>query len=383
MLADALQGQLDIVLVRKLGAPFNAELALGAVDEQGRVELNHFAERYGGDADYVAAEAARQLKVIRQRRRQYGLAPPAPSLAGRIVIVVDDGLATGATMQSALDSVRARGPEELICAVPVGAAETVQRMAAHADRVVCLATPALFGAVGFYYRDFRPVEDTEVIAILGGAGRGGPPLGEVRIPTGNYRLPGELDVPDGAAGLILFAHGSGSSRHSPRNRYVAERLQAAGLATLLFDLLDAEEDLDRAARFDIKRLAQRLSAAVDWAREQRELASLPIGLFGASTGAAAALRVAAQRPGSIAALVSRGGRPDLAGPAALARAQVPTLLIVGGNDIEVISLNRAALAALPNAQLEIVPRAGHLFEEPGALQRVAELAGDWFARCLR
>ena len=205
------------------------------------------------------------------------------------------------------------------------------------------------------------------------------------IEIGTVRLAGTLAIPDDALGLVLFAHGSGSSRHSPRNRFVAEALQAGGLATVLLDLLTLEEERVDAntahLRFDIGLLAQRLSGATDWMRQDEHTRDLPVGYFGASTGAAAALIAAATRPG-IAAVVSRGGRPDLAGDA-LAHVTAPTLLIVGGADGPVIALNRRALARLTApAQLEIVPAASHLFEEPGALEHVARLAGDWFIRHL-
>jgi putative phosphoribosyl transferase len=200
----------------------------------------------------------------------------------------------------------------------------------------------------------------------------------VRVAIGPLRLAGDLQVPADAAALIVFAHGSGSSRLSPRNRAVAEALNRRGMATLLFDLLTAEEEADRANVFDIPLLAGRLAAAVQWVDGQEALAHLPLGLFGASTGAAAAL-VAASRLGTrVGAVVSRGGRPDLAG-SALEGVTTPTLLIVGGFDDIVITLNQKAFAALrAKKALEIVPGATHLFPEPGALERVMELAGDWF-----
>jgi putative phosphoribosyl transferase len=199
-------------------------------------------------------------------------------------------------------------------------------------------------------------------------------------------LEGDLVLPDGASGVVVFAHGSGSGRQSPRNRQVASRLNEAGLGTLLMDLLTAEEDeLDRVTgehRFDITLLAGRLTAAIDWLREG-EATRLPIGLFGASTGAAAALVAAAARRDDVAAVVSRGGRPDLAGPALL-QVRAPTLLIVGGADHVVLELNRRALEQLrTEKQLVVVPGAGHLFEEHGALEQVAALAADWFSRHLR
>jgi putative phosphoribosyl transferase len=208
----------------------------------------------------------------------------------------------------------------------------------------------------------------------------------VSVPAGDVRLAGDLAVPAGARGVVLFAHGSGSGRHSPRNRQVAATLGRAGLATLLLDLLTEQEeavDRDRAElRFDIALLAGRLVAAIDWLAEDPRTRALPIGLFGASTGAAAALVAAAERPLQVAVVVSRGGRPDLAGPA-LGLVRAPTLLIVGGRDRVVLELNRSAAEQLSaEHRLEIVPDATHLFEEPGALERVAAMAADWFLRWL-
>lgn len=195
-------------------------------------------------------------------------------------------------------------------------------------------------------------------------------------------LPGDLLCPSAPAGLIIFAHGSGSSRHSPRNRQVARALGDSGFATLLFDLLTEPEAADRARVFDIDLLAERLTQAIDWATGRPDLARLPIGLFGASTGAAAALKAAALRPQVVAAVVSRGGRPDLAG-SALGAVAAPTLLIVGGDDEPVLTWNRQALEHLnDDSRLVVVPGATHLFEEPGALERVMILAADWFSRAL-
>jgi len=207
----------------------------------------------------------------------------------------------------------------------------------------------------------------------------------VSIGVGAVRLEGLLDVPAGAHGIVLFAHGSGSSRLSPRNTYVADRLRDSGFATVLFDLLTAgEERIDAATghlRFDIPLLTKRLLAVTGWAQAERQLLHLPVGYFGASTGAAAALTAAARMP-SVGAVVSRGGRPDLTG-LVLAEVHSPTLLIVGGNDLEVLELNRQALGRLRcEAQLEVVPGATHLFEEPGALETVADLAAEWFVRHL-
>ena len=209
----------------------------------------------------------------------------------------------------------------------------------------------------------------------------------VRVPIGDRFLHGDLTVPPRARGLVLFAHGSGSSRLSPRNQFVAQALNMRGMATLLIDLLTPdEEDVDQATahlRFDIRLLARRLLAIVEWLKERPETSALPIGLFGASTGGGAALMAAAAQPGDIAVVVSRGGRPDLAG-AALSSVTAPTLLIVGGQDTQVIAMNHDAMRQMScEVSLEIVPGATHLFEEPGTLERVAELAGDWFEGHLR
>ena len=202
---------------------------------------------------------------------------------------------------------------------------------------------------------------------------------DVAVPTAGATVAGNLTVPDGAVGIVVFAHGSGSSRRSPRNRYVAEVLNDAGLATLLFDLLTPAEEQDRANVFDIDLLAGRLIGATRWLAGRDDTSALPVGYFGASTGGGAAVAAAADPRVTVAAVVSRGGRPDLAGPA-LARISAPTLLIVGARDPDVVALNRQAQKAMSSAEcaLAIVPGATHLFEEPGTLEAVAALARNWF-----
>ena len=201
---------------------------------------------------------------------------------------------------------------------------------------------------------------------------------EIWIGIGRASVSGHLTVPAHAVGIVVFAHGSGSSRNSPRNRYVAEVLNEAGMATLMFDLLTPEEERDRANVFDIGLLAQRLIQVTDWLADQPDTAALPIGYFGASTGAGAALTAAADPRMKVTAVVSRGGRPDLAGEK-LRHVHAPTLLIVGGLDDVVLELNRQAQAKIPaECKLSVVPGATHLFEEPGSLEQVAEQARDWF-----
>jgi predicted phosphoribosyltransferase/dienelactone hydrolase len=381
IIADALGGELDVVLVRKLGAPGNPEFAIGAVDERGAIVIHDGIARSSVSEAYLQREASDQLKLIRERRARYG--GQAITLAGRTVIVVDDGLATGATMAAALRAVRAQHPARLICAVPVGAADSLSSIERLADEVVCLATPVPFGAVGLYYRNFSAVTDEEVMRTLERSSTP-VPAAAVRIPAGPVELEGDLLMPSAPLGLVIFAHGSGSSRHSSRNRFVADVLNQRGIATLLFDLLTPAEDTVRAARFDIELLTQRLQAAVKWSRHDPRCGALPLGLFGASTGAAAALCVAGLQPEVVSAVVSRGGRPDLAGRQRLTQVRSPVLLIVGGADYDVLALNRAARELIgPKAELEVIPGAGHLFEEPGALEKAARMAADWLALALR
>lgn len=389
VVADTLGGELDVVLVRKLGAPDNPELAIGAIDEGGSIRLARYAPVADANHDYVRREAQRQLALIRDRRMRYcpHRAPLNPS--GRTVIVVDDGLATGATMGAALAAVRAQRPARLICAVPVAAKESLDAISGLADEIVCLSAPEDFYAVGQFYADFSPVDDDEVVSQLGAKPRRSEVPKRaisttVRLAIGGVQVDGDLDVPPDATGVVVFAHGSGSSRKSSRNRFVALELNRHDLATLLFDLLTEEEDTDRAARFDIDLLASRLEQAVAWVKRDPRVAKLALGVFGASTGAAAALIVAARQRENVKAVVSRGGRPDLAGGAALSRVVAPTLLIVGGADEQVLELNRGAQEKMPGtAEVVVVPGATHLFEENGALERVAELSANWFQRWLR
>jgi len=250
---------------------------------------------------------------------------------------------------------------------------------------VCVLQPETMWAVGLWYEHFEQTGDAEIAELLAGGADDPPPprspeAQQVRVPVAE--IVGDLVVPKAAAGLVVFAHGSGSSRFSSRNRSVARALGERGLATLLLDLLRPDEERDRTHVFDIGLLSQRLVAATRWARSFPGLGELPIGYFGASTGAAAALRAAAELPDEVGAVVSRGGRPDLAA-GWLHDVRAPVLLIVGGCDTLVLQLNREAQLALgASCALAVVPGATHLFEEPGALEEVSLLAGDWFERHL-
>ena len=384
--ARALGAPLDVIVVRKVGVPFQHELAMGAVGEGGVLVVNERVVRLAhvGQEELERAERRERAELERRVQRFRGARPRIP-LEGRTAVIVDDGIATGSTARAACAVARAQGAARIVLAAPVCARESARVLASDADELVFLETPRDFHAVGQFYVDFRPTEDGEVADLLERAAAQAVPAGnpvprdeEVRVSAGSVRLAGHLVVPEHARGLVVFAHGSGSSRHSPRNRSVAKLLQEAGLATLLFDLLTPQEELRRDAVFDIALLARRLTDVTAWVRTQPGCASLPIGWFGASTGAGAALRAAAEPDADVAAVVSRGGRPDLAGPD-LARVRAPTLLIVGGDDHVVLGLNEQARAQLRcESRLAVVPGATHLFEEPGTLAAAAALARDWF-----
>jgi putative phosphoribosyl transferase len=388
--ARALRAPLDVFVVRKIGAPGNPELGIGAIAEGNVRVLNQDVVReLLVSAEELEAAVTRARAEVEARVDRYRGGRSPLEVKGRTAIVVDDGLATGGTARAALRAVRAREPRRLILAVPVGAPETVRSLRGEADEVVCLLEPKLMWAVGLWYEHFEPTADAEIAKLLAGDADDPPPRPilrstEVRIPAGNgLELFGDLVVPASAGGLVVFAHGSGSSRHSPRNRQVARALNERRLATLLLDLLTVDEERDRANVFDIALLAERLVAATRWARQQPSAGSLPVGYFGASTGAGAALCAAAELGEEIRAVVSRGGRPDLAA-GRLGEVRAPVLLIVGGDDQVVLELNREAQELLKApSELAVVPGATHLFEEPGALDEVSRLAGDWFARHLR
>ncbi len=314
-----------------------------------------------------------------------------------MAVLVDDGIATGSTARAACQVARAHGAKRVVLAVPVAAPESVKALADDADEIICVEQPVWLRSVGEWYDDFTQVDDQTVVELLERAHRRGAATGsqqeavpaasepavgvdaEVSVDVGALlALPGHLTVPPEAVGTVVFAHGSGSSRHSPRNQFVADQLNAAGLGTLTFDLLTDAEARDRRNVFDIGLLASRLVLATDWVRGQHVTADLPVALFGASTGAAAALVAASDPSRPVAAVVSRGGRPDLAGDR-LGHVTAPTLLIVGGDDLTVLSLNRDAARQLRcEHELTVVPGATHLFEEPGTLEAVAALAADWF-----
>ena len=386
--ARHLRAPLDVIVVRKLGLPDYPEVAMGALGEGGVVVVNDDVVRRGGvrPEAFAAVQAREQQELDRRLLGLRGGRAGTP-LAGRVVVVVDDGVATGATARAACQVARAGGAARVVLAAPVIAPDVVPSLREVADEVVWVEAPQDFAAVGQWYADFGQTRDEEVVALLQRArDEAAHPVQidltvrslDVTAETSDARLPGRLTVPAGARCTVVFAHGSGSSRHSPRNTYVASVLQRAGIATLLVDLLTpGEEDPEHA--FDIPLLGRRLTEITAWLRSAG-LGPDRVSYFGASTGAAAALWSAAEPYADIAAVVSRGGRPDLAGPR-LDAVRAPTLLIVGGRDVEVLELNRTAQGHLHGeVGLAVVPGAGHLFAEPGALAEAAVLARDWFVR---
>lgn len=391
-IARRLGAPLDVLAVRKIGAPSQPELGIGAVAEGRSIVLDHALieelDLSPIELEHATERAIAELDAAQQRFHLGRF----PDLHGRTAIIVDDGIATGGTIRAALQVARERGATSLVVAAPVAPPAVVDRLARETDRVIVLRSPDEMRAVGLWYADFDQVSDDEVVRLLEEvwpARTGGEPCGTVEragaigIPAREgIVLPGDLRVPADAVGLVVFAHGSGSSRHSPRNVAVANALCAQGLATLLFDLLEPDEADDRLKVFDIPLLADRLGSALRWIDADEDLRALPIGLFGASTGAAAALVAAAGEP-QVRTVVSRGGRPDLAGDA-LPRVTCPVLLLVGGADVEVLNLNRTAMESLGGiSELRTIEGATHLFPEPGALEQVADAAADWLVQHFR
>ena len=374
--AASLRVPLDALAVRKVGHPWHPEYGIGAV-APGGVE---YIRAHDGLTDEEVARAVLAAAMKAESLDASLHAQYAPvDVEGSTCILVDDGLATGGTMVAAVRWACVRRARHVVVAVPVGADATIQSLEhdEDVDSVVCLVTPLDLGAVGLWYDDFHQVSDEAVIELLTEARDREVLCRSAVIAIGDMSLAADLRIPARPIGWVIFAHGSGSSRRSTRNIAVATELNRAGIATLLFDLLTEEEERERRNVFDIELLARRLLEATRWLSEDRRSDDLPIAFFGASTGAAAALFAASELGEEISAVVSRGGRPDLARNV-LAKVRAPTLLIVGGEDRVVLDLNEDAAAQLtcPN-ELAVVPGATHLFQEPGALEEVARLASAW------
>ena len=390
-IASVLRVPLDVIVVRKLGVPFQPELAMGAIGEGGvRVENR--------DVLQSAARSSFELEAVETRDAlSWNDVPTNIEMGARDSSSGVDARSSSTTgsrrAPRCVPLVRLRGPwERLASSSPCQSHRGRRPRRCPTSATRCCAsrrpnrsTPLVSGIATSPRRPTSKWSTSSALRrretrALRDPRNAHPPVRDedIRVRTGQVDMCGRLTVPSGPFGTVVFAHGSGSSRHSPRNRYVAGVLNAAGLATLLIDLLSAEEEMERSYVFDIRLLADRLGDATRWTRTVPDVSTTKIGLFGASTGAAAALWAAAQPDSGISAVVSRGGRPDLAAPL-LAAVAAPTLLIVGGCDDAVLDLNRRAQEELRcESRLVVVPGATHLFEEPGTLQTVAELARDWF-----
>ncbi|MBC7843916.1 MAG: dienelactone hydrolase family protein [Gemmatimonadaceae bacterium] len=403
-IARALGAPLDAFVCRKLGVPGIPEVAFGAIAEGGAAPVFDAVCTFIGMPNSVRQSVVARERVEAERRvHRYRDGHPLTDLAGRTVILVDDGIASGATMKAAALALRDQRPARLIAAAPVASIDGVRYLSDSFDDVVVLATPQSFGTVSDWYRDYTPVDDDAVRALLGKPVRPGEaqaaPLEHdaerrIMIPMGHagaaWTMIGDHGH-DGAPtqptrGLVIFAHGGGSSRASYRNRYLAGRLRMAGWATLRVDLLSDTErqgDTIGAFRFDIDRITSRLLAAVSWCRRERVPGCQRLVLYGASTGAAAAMAIAASHPEWVAGVIARGGRVDLAAHTH-AQVRAPALLIVGSTDSETLRQNRECAARLRGrAAVQVVRGAGHTFEESGALGRVGELSVAWLERLHR
>ena len=375
--------QLDVLVVRKLGVPGNPELAMGALCEGDvRVLNDEIVTQHGVSLQEISHAVDRARTEMHDRSRQLRQGRAAPDPEGRHVVLVDDGLATGATMKAACKWARMNGASSVVVAVPVAPMGWEDAFAQLADECIAVSTPAEFLAVGLWYRDFKEVTDGDVVRVLTAATAEPVSTSYVVRVSEETPLSADVAVPPAPRGCVVFVHGSGSSRLSPRNRHVAGYLNKAGFVTVLFDLLTEDEARDRDNVFDINLLANRLVAMLGWVQTQEWSKGLQTGLFGASTGAAAALVAAAHRPKLVSCVVSRGGRPDLAGNS-LADVECPVLLVVGSLDHAVLHLNRSAATRI-NAPhvLSEVKGATHLFEEPGTLDSAAHLVRDFFLRHL-
>lgn len=381
-ISQQLKCPLDLVFIKKIGLAGQQELAIGAISEDSEVHWQRETiDWLGLKSSHLESLVSSKQKELQAQVKKLRKGRPAIDVKEKTVIVVDDGLATGATMIAALQFIRKNGPKRILVAVPVASDSAVDAIAPWSDETVVLEVPRPFFGVGQWYKDFSQVTDDEVQNLLEGFPTEGVSDHGVLIPHDELLLEGELTVPAVSKGLIIFAHGSGSTHRSPRNLKVATALNKFGFATLLFDLLTPAEAANRANVFNIPLLVERLRNATKWALEKDELRDLPIGYFGASTGAAAALG-AARSESRVKSVVSRGGRPDLASEY-LEHISCNVLLIVGGEDHEVIKLNERAKAALFSCEMVIVPGAGHLFEEGNTMDEVIEYASNWFEQTLR
>lgn len=386
-IAKMLGAPLGVLIVRKVGAPLNPEFGIGAISEEGYYWIDSDTARAVRATPSDIQRIARQEQAeVNRLIKQYRGGRSLPDLHGKTVIVVDDGLATGVTARVACHYLEDKGAQKVILAIPVCSPRSAEYLRSEIDELLCLSEPEAFQAVGQFYRSFEQLSDEQVISLLSRSKEAEMEPREICektvIEDEGLRLPASVSVPASAKGIVIFAHEeAGAAGLSSKNQQVAGALVEAGFGTLLFDLLTEDESLNRANVFNISLLASRLVLATRWVREQAFGKNLPIGYFGTSTGAAAALGAAADLGSEISAIVSRGGRPDLA-ISLVSEVVAPTLLIVGGEDESVVAMNEQALRYLRSGSLVVIPRAAHLFEEPGALEMVTKEAILWFRKHL-
>jgi putative phosphoribosyl transferase len=376
-IAKSLGAPLSLLLVKKVGVPWQPELAAGAVCEGLEPIFNKSVLAATG----LTPEDLRQIVVEKRdemdlQKEKFGLTDEDLDVRNKTVVLVDDGVATGSSLRMALVALRRLGPKKIVLAVPVGPRATLIGFQSKVDEVVSVLDPEDLLSVGFWYEDFNQVSEAEAIALFKRArGEQHPRFHTqpVAVLLDHAEVKGDLRYQDLCKAWVVFAHGSGSSHASPRNQRVAKTLTEEGYGTFLFDLLTADEEVDRRNVFDMELLSERLILAKEWLKNQDQYQGEPLVYFGASTGAAAALIAASKDPArEIATVISRGGRPDMAEDV-FGKVHCPVLLIVGGKDGPVIHYNKLALKGLPHAELKLVENAGHLFEEPGTLEEVERL----------
>ncbi len=394
-LADALAGDLDVALVSRLALPGNAAATIGAITEHGWTYLLDGPAGGQPDPADVAKEQVAKLDRLRQQCAIYTSHRPRPDPRGRIVILADDGLATGATMMAAIHMVRRQHPARVVCAVPAGLADGLAAVRPYADEVVCLRVAGPGPDISHLYHCFPEVGDAEVRMLLrhdaatAGA-EGGRALADampVDIDCGGAVLHGVLDAPANPAGLVLMVQANGHGEHTVRNQYVARKLNASRLATLLVDLIAPREPMRKDKRLDVALLTGRLrkvmQAVPGLVLARLRLPAVPLACFGTGTAAAAALRVAGEAGNRLRSLVLAAGRPDLAGAESLRNVAIPTLLVIGAGDPEGIRVNDLAFAALHcPRQLRLVAGAGRVFEEPAAIEDLVALANGWLLQSI-
>ena len=372
---------MDVPVVRKVGHPLNSEFAIGALAEDGTMVLDEISAA-DVDDDTLARKKVSTATEIARRVKTYRDGEPLGHLDDATLVIIDDGVATGATMKAACDMGRAMGAGRIIAAVPVAPAGWKKAMRSHADEMVSLIEPDEFIAVSQFYRSFEQVTDDEVVRIRQALKRETVDLRACMMLDGGRGLPVHVVARPGHRAFVVFVHGSGSSMMSPRNTMVANALSRRGYSTMLFDLLTAGEGDERSNVFDIDLLAERTEKALEWLSEAVKVARRPTCLFGASTGAAAALVCAARHPEMVQAVISRGGRPDLA-RSELSKVACPVLLVVGGRDHDVLELNLDAAAHLKHCSGPVVvPGASHLFDEPGTLDLVVAHVNEFLTQLL-